>query len=113
MKKQRKGFSITVETKETFSKNTVYLEEKVNGKVIFCNIHDEYLGVTFIAKAVCNEQDTFSKQKGYELAFERCLEKRNKEYDKILKNSTKAIISMKRKSTNIDNKFTKFLESVK
>jgi hypothetical protein len=113
MKKERKGFSIIVETKETKSKNIVYFEEKVNGKVVYCNIYDEYLGYTFQAKAVCHEQDEFSRKKGYELAFKRCKNKRYNEYNRITREMIKSIDSMKRKEFQIEYKFNKFLQNIK
>jgi hypothetical protein len=112
MKKQRKGFSIIVETKNDIARNTIYFEEKAGGRVIYCNIYDEYLDTTFQTKAVCHEQDEFSKKKGYELAFKRCKDKRYNEYNKISRETIKAIDSMKRKEIQIEYKFTKFLENI-
>lgn len=112
MKKQRKGFSIIVETKNDIARNTIYFEEKAGGRVIYCNIYDEYLDTTFQAKAVCHEQDEFSRIKGYELAFKRCKDKRYNEYNKISRETIKAIDSMKRKEVQIEYKFTKFLENI-
>lgn len=112
MKKERRGFSIIVETKHDIAKHTVYFEEKSGGRVIYCNIYDEYLDCTFQAKSVCHEQDEFSKKKGYELAFKRCIDKRYREYNKIIKININAIDAMKRKELQIKHKFNKFLENV-
>lgn len=112
MKKQKRGFSITVETKDDIAKNTVYFEEKSNGKVIYCYLYDSYLEYTFQAKAVCHEQDEFSRKKGHELAFKRCKDKRYNEYNRITRNTIKTIDNMKRKEIQIEYKFNKFLESV-
>lgn len=112
MSRVKKGFSIHYETKNDSSSCTVYFEEKVKDKVIYCFIYDAFHHYTFKAKAVCNNLDNFSKEQGYKLAFERCLEKRDKEYERLARREFKSTIALKNKNKNIEYKFNTFLKSI-
>jgi hypothetical protein len=113
MKKERhkKGFSIQVETKFDWSKCTVYFEEK-SDKVVICYIKDSYMDQTFKAKSICHNMDKYSKKIGYELAFDRCLEKRDKAFESFLRQGIESIVSMKNKNKNIEYKFNTFLQNL-
>ena len=53
-----------------------------------------------------------AKEQGYKLAFERCLEKRDKEYERLARREFKSTIALKNKNKNIEYKFNTFLKSI-
>jgi hypothetical protein len=108
-KKERKGFSIELYTKETIEDYVVYFEEK-HDKVVYCYIQDSFIDTTFRAKAICHKDDIYSRQDGMVIAFERCVEKRINHYNKLM-NSLVDQVSIARDHTKqIEYKFSKFIK---
>jgi hypothetical protein len=112
MQREKKGFSIELFTKEDVEDYTVYFETK-HDKVIFCYIQDSFLEKTFKGKAVCHELDHFSKSKGMELAFEKALEKRFYFYNSMMNKVVHTISVARDHDIKIENKFKKFLTTIK
>ncbi len=109
-KREKKGFSIELHSKDSIENYTVYFETK-NDKVIFCYIDDSFLNFKFRAKAICHKDDVFNKKLAYQLAFDRCLEKRDLMYERFLKVAVDRILTIQHNNINIENKFYKFLKS--
>lgn len=112
MQREKKGFSIELHTKDDIEDYVVYFETKCN-KVIFCYIQDSFLEKTFKGKAVCHEIDQFSKSKGMELAFEQASEKRFDFYNRMMNKVVHTISVARDHDIKIENKFKKFLNTVK
>ena len=109
MRKEKKGFSIKLFTKDDVNDYVVYFEEK-HSKIVFCYIQDSYLDITFKGRSVCHKEDVFDIEKGREIAFQKALEKRDRSYERVLKNITRNILSSKNNNTAIEHKFYKFNE---
>jgi hypothetical protein len=109
MKKQKNGFSIQLQTKDSNNNYTVYFQNK-NNKVIQCFLHDFYQDKVFRGKAVLHEGDIFSEKDGMKLAFDRSIKKRNDFYDKKIKEKVNILTIDKEHETGIVKKFNKFIE---
>ena len=111
MKKEKNGFSIKLHSKKQVVENYIVYFENKNNKIVYCYIQDSFINILFRAKAKCHDMDVFDKKIAYELAFSRCLEKRDRMYEKFLKKITGVCLDAKNRSINIEKKFYKFLQS--
>jgi len=111
MNKEKSGFSIELFTKETIEDYVVYWEIK-HEKIVFCYIQDSFLETTFRAKSICHKDDIFDKQIGMSIAFDRCLEKREHAYNKLMDKIVIDLTVVRNHNRNLEHKFYKELNKI-